>query len=384
MRKLFTVLVLLAVILSGCLPKPDDQDEVVKEDEESEQKAVVPKFQISESYYRTLSPFKPSDARGLISNNLSSRYDSDELEEGLLRISQKVFPTDEYIFQEGQYLDRKTVQNLLNRKMTNAQLKKKKLKPEDNIGLNPLIKSEKDEKAHTNNPIYLSHILEHNFLVKSKDNKVKLGGISLGLAINSVYYFTIDGKEHRVEIPDEAVEREGKRIAEELIEQIRKIEGLEDVPVVIGLFKQQDKTSIIPGNYFAYATAKRKSTSLDWHKVKEKYVLFPSNEATENYRKDAQQFDMFSTDIAGYFENYNGVIGKALYVDDELTKMSIDISMQFYGKTEVIGLSQYVAGLIVETFPEYTTTEVNIKSVTGNEALILKEPDMDEPFVYIY
>ncbi len=58
--------------------------------------------------------------------------------------------------------------------------------------------------------------------------------------------------------------------------------------------------------------------------------------------------------------------------------------MQFFGKAEVIGFSQYVAGLINQYFEEYWTVEVKVKSVNGQEALILMEPDMKEPFVHIY
>ncbi|MEN0648069.1 CamS family sex pheromone protein [Caldifermentibacillus hisashii] len=380
MRKYMILSFLLVFILSGCLPNVDDKDEVVKKNSKTEEKAIIPKYQISESYYRTLSPFKPSSVRGMVVSNLNNRYDSDEFEEGLLRISQRNFPTDTYIFQEGQYINKKTVTGWLRRKMTSGQLQEKGLKENENIGLNPLLENEADQEK---SPIYLAHILEHDYLVKSEGDTVKLGGVSIGLALNSVYYYKMDGAEKKVEIPDNVIESEGKRIAEELMGQLRKIKGLESVPITIGLFKQQDKTSIVPGNYFACGTA-NSGTSLEWNKVEEEYVLFPSTDATEKHRDDAQQFDMFKNNVSQYFPNYNGIVGRALYINNELNKISIDVTMQFYGKTEVIGFSQYIASLIVESFPKYTTTEINVNSVTKQEALILKEPDMDEPFVHIY
>lgn len=380
MRKYMILSFLLVFVLSGCLPNVDDQDEVVKKNNKTEEKAIIPKYQISESYYRTLTPFKPSSVRGMVVSNLNNRFDSDEFEEGLLRISQRNFPTDTYIFQEGQYINKKTITGWLRRKMTSGQLQEKGLKENENIGLNPLLENEADQEK---NPIYLAHILEHDYLVKSEGDTVKLGGVSIGLALNSVYYYKLDGAEKKVEIPDNVIESEGKRIAEELIRQLRKIKGLESVPITIGLFKQQDKTSIVPGNYFAYGTAES-GTSLEWNKVEEEYVLFPSTEATEKHRDDAQQFDTFKNNVGQYFSNYNGIVGRALYINNELNKISIDVTMQFYGKTEVIGFSQYIASLIVESFPKYATTEVNVNSVTNQEALILKEPDMDEPFVHIY
>ncbi|WP_368997072.1 CamS family sex pheromone protein [Caldifermentibacillus hisashii] len=380
MRKYMILSFLLVFVLSGCLPNVNDQDEVVKKNNKTEEKAIIPKYQISESYYRTLTPFKPSSVRGMVVSNLNNRFDSDEFEEGLLRISQRNFPTDTYIFQEGQYINKKTITGWLRRKMTSGQLQEKGLKENENIGLNPLLENEADQEK---NPIYLAHILEHDYLVKSEGDTVKLGGVSIGLALNSVYYYKLDGAEKKVEIPNNVIESEGKRIAEELIGQLRKIKGLESVPITIGLFKQQDKTSIVPGNYFAYGTAES-GTSLEWNKVEEEYVLFPSTEATEKHRDDAQQFDTFKNNVGQYFSNYNGIVGRALYINNELNKISIDVTMQFYGKTEVIGFSQYIASLIVESFPKYATTEVSVNSVTNQEALILKEPDMDEPFVHIY
>lgn len=383
MKKRILLPFLFVLILSGCLPKLDDQGEVVKENDKTEEKAIIPKYQISDSYYRTLSPFKPSDARGMVVSNLNNRYDSDEFEEGLLRISQQNYSTDKYIFQEGQYLDKNTVSSWLRRKMTDEQLKENKLSEAENLGLNPVIKNRESQTDQEKSPIYLAHILEHNYLIKSNDKTVKLGGVSIGLALNSVYYYKINGVEKKVTIPNDVIESEGKRMAEEIITRLRKVKGLESVPITIALFKQQDKTSVTPGNYFAYGTAKS-GTSLDWNKVKEKYVLFPSSTATKEHRGDVQQFDTFKNNVEKYFENYNGIVGRALYINDEINKLTIDVTMQFYGKTEVIGFSQYVASLIVESFPEYAITEVNVKSISGQEALILKEPDMDEPFVHIY
>jgi protein involved in sex pheromone biosynthesis len=82
---------------------------------------------------------KPSGARGQVVGDLNTRLDVDEFETGLMRLASEQFPTDDYLFQEGQYLDGKTVNKWLERKRTSNQLKEEKMKPEDNIGLNPPI-----------------------------------------------------------------------------------------------------------------------------------------------------------------------------------------------------------------------------------------------------
>ena len=101
-----------------------------------------------------------------------------EVETGLMRLSQNEFDTENYFFQEGQYLAESTVTDWLAR---SSQTKD---------GLNPpTTDSMPAEERATKAPIYLSHIVEQNYLTKTSDNKVKLGGISIGLSLNSIYYY---------------------------------------------------------------------------------------------------------------------------------------------------------------------------------------------------
>jgi protein involved in sex pheromone biosynthesis len=89
-------------------------------------------------------------------------------------------------------------------------------------------------------------------------------------------------------------------------------------------------------------------------------------------------------DVEEFFPNYTGVIGKAFYKNGELNYLDIEIPMQFYGKAEVIAFTQFITGKVMEYFPDYITLEVNIMSTTGQEALIMKEPNQEEPTVHIY
>src|SRR5699024_7986249 len=97
-------------------------------------------------------------------------------------------------------------------------------------------------------PIYLAHIVEQNYLTMTKDDKVRLDGISIGLAMNSVYYAR-NGED--VKISQKEIEDQGTKMAETIVKRLREVDGLEKVPIVIGLFKQESNNAIIPGNYFA-------------------------------------------------------------------------------------------------------------------------------------
>ncbi|WHY62173.1 CamS family sex pheromone protein [Cytobacillus firmus] len=388
MKKLLMLALSLTLLLAGCAPNFNKQEEVVQEDKNEKDKAIIPNYKISDKYYRTLLPFEPSESRGLVVNNISTKYDINEFETGLMRVAQNSFDPDKYLFQEGQYLKRGAVQAWLNRKFTDDQLKERELKAEDNIGLNPMIADGGDiDKNNEKSPIYLAHILEHNYLLKNDDGKVGLGGVVIGLAMNSVHYYQKEqyGATFETDIKRDVLEREGKKMAEEVLQRIRQIKGLKDVPVTIALFEQQARTSVVPGSFFAYAKADKGSNKLGgWEEISEKYVLFPSSAAEKNHRDDLTAFLNFKQDVETYFPNFNGVIGKAFYAQDQLQEINIDIPIQFYGKAEGIGFTQYVTGLVVKHFPEYISVQVNISSVNGPEAIVVRKADQSEPFVHIY
>ena len=78
------------------------------------------------------------------------------------------------------------------------------------------------------------------------------------------------------------------------------------------------------------------------------------------------------------------LIGRAFYKNDQLIDLSIDIPIQLYGEAEVIGFTQWATSLVMDHFPDYIKVEVNVTSVNGAEALIVKNAGDKEPFVHIY
>ncbi len=86
------------------------------------------------NYYRTLLPFKQSASRGLIVNNIHTKYDIQEAEEGFLRLSTQHFNPDDHFFQEGQYIDEDIARSWLGRKSKDNE-----------AGLNPAITNDMSE-----------------------------------------------------------------------------------------------------------------------------------------------------------------------------------------------------------------------------------------------
>lgn len=382
MKKLLIIAAACMAVLSACSQDIGEPEQIVQETEEStEEKAIIPKYRISEDYYKMLVPFKTSEARGLVASNLNTRFDVDEFETGLMRMASDKFPTDKYVFQEGQYLDKKTVQNWLSRKLEGKDLEeaKKKDKSFKNEGLNPPESSEKS-------PIYVTHILEHNYLVKKDEKTLELGGVSIGLALNSVYYYrTEDGIQKENKIDKATIEKKGKEIAQVVVKRLRDIEGLEKVPIVVSLYEQAPKSSIVPGHFFARTIVDGGSENIGkWENINEEYYFFPSEEGTKKKPDDANTFKRLKGDIEDFFPNYTGVIGKAFYQDGEMKQMKIEIPVQFYGKTEVIAFTQFLTGKVVEYYKDYISLEVTINSSRGPEALIVREAGQEKPTVHVF
>lgn len=393
MKKKLVMVLTGLLLLTACAPNFGEQEEIVQETEdESKETAIIPKYNISDSYYKMILPFKQGEARGLVSQQLNTRLDIDEFETGLMRVAQDTFAPDKYLYQEGQYLKGDVITSWLRRKLTGDALAQAKAGAKENgeefvdLGLNPALSGEGGlEKQNEENPIYLAHMLEHNYLVRKGDT-VELGGVVIGLAMNSVHYYNQeDGYARDHKISKSEILEKGKEIAQEVTNRLRNTNGLENVPIVIAIYEQEKKSSIVPGNFIAKTTVKQGTNTLEkWEEINEDYYFFPSPEATNDYRDDAQMFNRFKQDIEEFFPNYTGVIGKAFYKNDELNYLDIEIPMQFYGKAEVVAFTQFVTGKVMEYFPSYMTLEVNIMSTSGQEALILKEPNQEEPMVHIY
>ena len=375
-----------AIFLTACSPKNETEELTQENEDENVETTIIPNHQINDNYYRTLVPYKESASRGLVVSNMNTKYDMREVESGLMRLSQNVFNTEDYYFQEGQYLDETTVKYWLAREnqTTDKGPEYQGLNPSslDSSGneLDPTVKAEKA-------PVYLSHIVEQNYLVKTGEDKIALGGISIGLSMNTIYYYQKEqyGEFYEQEISATEIEKAGKEMAQEIVNRLRSREGLEEVPIVIGLFKQEAKNSIVPGTYFAYSVADAGSNKLnEWQQINEKYVTLPMSNPEDIYRELNTKFLHFKQDVDEYFPNFTSVIGTAFYQDNRATRLDIEIPIQFYGTGEIIGFTQYLTGVMLNKIPSDIQVTISITSVNGAEAIIKKEPNENEPFVHIY
>lgn len=391
MRRTMTVIVIgWIVILAGCLPgAPDDgeREEVVEQEESDEQVLISRDINTSERYYRSILPYTPGASRGFILNGVANRLDIDQFDTGLMRLAQETFDPDQYFYREGQLLDESQIQSWIDR----ADESEEGLNQALGVDASASVKEKLE--AHKEHPKVLSYILEQNYMVKKKDDTLTLGGIVIGLSLNSIYYYTVQDEQGRfhsgeVDLRDDlsGLTQSGKEMAQHVIRHIRGMEEGSDVPITVAIYLEEAEESLIPGRFIAMTSvAADESEISSWQELDERHYLFPSSEVVNDHRSDAEQFENFKAKIEDFFPNFTGVIGRGFYKNGELQHMVIDISMQFYGKAEIIAFTQYVTDLVdSQSFSNDVPLEVTISSLNQQESLIVKTVDMEEPYVHIY
>ncbi len=390
MKKRLYVVFLCFFLLAGCMPllppQEEEQPEQVEEEQEEQVVEAVPEVSTADRVYRSVlydGSYMHGESRGFGSAVVYNRLDLEHLELGLQRIAMDYFDPDRYFFREGQFIKR----DELNAWLMRYDAEKNPL------GLNPpLAEGETMKEREERQPRFLSHILEHNYLVQDENGQFQLGGIVIGLSLNSVYHFRVEdeqGRYHFYEVPlsDEVVEQEGMKAAQEVVNRLRD-ESREDgvfqqIPIVVALFKEQPRDAAIPGHFFAKAEAEPGQDIQKWQKINERYYLFPSSEADEEARNEADQFQRFQDDIQTFFDSYIGVVGIGRYEDNQIQELSIDIQSSYEGKAEIVALSQYIANQLQERFTGKYKISVVVSSVSGKTEAIIVQNRGEEPFVHV-
>lgn len=395
MKKRTLVIVGLSLVLVGC--GPDDNEPSSSKENISTQndvKQIATDKNVQGDNYRTILPFKESQARGLTQENMANTYNGEDFETGLLNISKQVFPTDDYLYQDGQFLDKKTIQAYLEPKLTKSELdkmsdkEKEERKATENLGLNPSVHGETDEeKIAKNSPQVLSNILEQNFYDNGDTSGKKLKGMTIGLAMNQVYYYQKEkyGETFSVDLDKKKVEKQGQEMAEEMLSRLRENEKLKDIPITFAIYMQSGKDQITPGAFVSYATSEENGEALkEWNTVNEQTVLVPSREAADLNEQFNSNFRDFNHSLQSYFTNFTQAVGKAKFKDKKLQSLTVDLPIDYYGKAELIGITQYVTQLAEKDFGDVEEYEIHIKDGNESRALITKTKDDKEPKVHIY
>lgn len=309
-----------------------------------------------------------SKARGVTANQNSNLMNLKSFETGLQDISKKQFSTTKYVFQEGQYLSSSTVENWLGRKS--------KSNPE---GLNPASNGSTDPDKR--NPIYLQSVEEQDYVQKS-GSKLKISGVTIGLAMNSVDYYrkTTYGAQYQTNISDATLEKQGKAMAKEVLTRLRKKAALKNVPIVIAIYKQASNDSLIGGKFISYSVNNGNSIS-KWKALDIQNVVFPlkTGESAPN-SNDADAFSNFKSEVESFFPNLSGVTAQAQYKDGSLQGMNVSITTQFYSETEIRSFTQFLADQAEKYLPSNVKIDITVSSTADGVQSFLSRSSSAKSF----
>ena len=398
MKRTIILFISAILVLTACGNNDEKSKEQSNEKEQQKESGSVKEIATDKNVqgdnYRTILPFKESQARGLLQDNMANSYNGEDFENGLLDLSKSVFPTDDYLYQDGQYLDKDMINAFLNPKYTKDEVNKmdesdrKEKKANENLGLNPSHKGETDpEKIAEQSPAYLSNILEQDFYASGDTKGKKIKGMTIGLAMNSTYYYQKekDGETYSKDLDDKEIEKQGKQMAEELLSRIRENKDLKEIPIHFAIYKQSGENSIVPGEFIAGTTVEDGKTRInDWKDINQKTALLPSEEAGELDENLNSDFKQFNDNLQTYFNNFTQAVGTVKFDNKKAKQLSIDLPIDYYGKAETIGITQYVTEQADKYFDGIDEYEIHIKDGNNPKALISKTKDDKEPQVHIY
>lgn len=302
-----------------------------------------------------------SKSRGVDVSQNDNQYNIKSFENGLLNVSKRVYSPDKYIFREGQILSTSIVKDWLRRKS--------KSNP---TGLNP--KNNGSTIPTKRNPIYLQQIDEQDYLI-TNGKKLKLAGVTIGLGLNSVDYYTKIkfGATYETKISKAEDNRQGKKIANNVLSRLRKRSVMKNIPITIALYRQASNDSLVGGTFFAYSTSKNGDSKMNsWTPINQNNYVYPSasNSTSTGNNNDYGSFENFKNQVQSFFPNLSGVTAQVQYTDKKLTGMNVNITTQFYSQTEIISFTQYLQQAAQKYLPANAPIDILVKSVNGVQSFL--------------
>lgn len=364
---LFVFFVLTACASTQIQPGQDQEEADYPSQEEN-----APSFYgTSGDYYRPIirdGAYRPSQSRG-ITQRLNSPINIKAFESGLMSLAGQHFSTDTHFFEEGQYISSETVSAWVRRESSNN--------PQ---GLNPVDNGETEENMRS--PIYLESVLEQDYYVET-ENGMQLSGMMIGLAMNSVDYYQAEqyGPILSQEISDEEIRNQSREMIDQILDEVREVEELHDIPIVFAIFKQSPRDNLAGGNYISQTVSPNGNELGEYEDLNFSKLVFPlEGEETAV----AQIFEAFKSEVEQFFPNLSGVTAIGSYKGDQIESLQVDITTQFYGEAEMIAFAQYVEVAAQNHLPTSIPVEITIDSMDDVEAFLYTNGESSQYFSHIF
>ena len=214
--------------------------------------------------------------------------------------------------------------------------------------------------------------------MQQNGNSLTLKGITIGIGINSVYYYqkTTDGPTYQKKLSDAEIQKQGKIAAQKILTRLRKKSALKNVPIVIALYKQAPNDSLVGGSFFAYSK-NNGNTIKSWKKLNYSTKVLPkASDATStnsDNETDNTSFTNFKSQIQSFFPNLSGVTAQAQYQNGTLSGMHITVTTQFYSQSEVQSFTQYIARAAKKYLPNGIPIDIKIQSSSEMQAVVYRD-----------
>ncbi|MGO1337673.1 MAG: CamS family sex pheromone protein [Leuconostoc fallax] len=305
-----------------------------------------------------------SKARGITAGSEANSLDTKHFESGLLSLAKNHFKTNQYVFQEGQYLSSDTVTSWLSRSS------------DDKVGLNPADNGKKDSDRE---PIYVQSLTEQDFMIKSGDS-LKLSGMVIGVAMNTQDQYQREkyGATYTQDISTADMKAYGKKIAPKIISRIRQLKGISDsVPIVLAMYANAPADSLTPGNFYAEAKSTKGTDLSEWQSIDQKSIVLPklSTDTSSLGSDENNGFSNFKTEIQDFFPNIAGATAVASFKNGQLTNMNVTITTQFYSQTEIRSFANFVAQEGLRYLPSNVPIRMVIKTSNETQAILQRNKD---------
>ncbi len=359
MKKFILSLLCLSLFIVGCSADKGNSD---KNDDQT----VISSESFDEDFYPVLAKKTSNPNRENIYLYSGSTYDYKAIGRGLQVLSLDHFDKDSYYMQEGQYLTTSRCKDILLRRFdANTQP----------YGLNPELGS---TVGGISDAIIVDLLSEQNYL-KYVGNEYVLGGISVAIVVYP--RVSVNGTRQEVNMSKADLLAYAKTAAERLYSYLRGLKGLEEVPVLIGIYQRSTKDDLRSGKYLGeiYST----NSYGNFEEINQEIVVFPTEASKAIDATNDTAFLQLRSALKEFSVEAVGVVGEGYYTGGKLTRLNITINMNAKTYTEAIAMTQYAAMLVDSRFGDGFYIQVKVESQTQLIAIITQPSGGNVSTVFI-
>lgn len=341
MKKLLVSLVCI-IVVAGCSTNSDDVENTYS-------------IKYNDDYYSIYMPYKKGVSDNYILNSNVVDFDVETIEKDLIQISTNAFSVDKFYYQEGQYLTKTKLKELLG---------------EDHLNKT----DEQSIDGKTIKPKIVAGIYEKNFLNKNGDIK----GISLGVVLNP--YQAYDSNNNYVTMDNDTIIDFGKEASKKLIEYMRTNFKLDNIPILIALYVEASPESNVGGNYLYYGVTENNEIKFNY--INQKNFYMNSKNVKELDVTNYNNFKKFEETIRQY-DNSIYLSGLGYYNGDNLSKIDVIVTKSHYSYGELLYINQLLSENAMKYFKDVKVI-IEVKAINDIKSYIVKEQGETSTDIFIY